>query len=125
MTLNGWVKISKNQTALEPPLSLRVCRNFGSRLRGFLFSPPPSYDQGLLFWYPRPSRLDTAIHMIGVPFPLAVIWLDQDCCVVDKRLARAWQIALIPKKAAQYIIECHPNRLKEFLEGDVIAFVSD
>jgi len=61
--------------------------------------------------------------MIGVPFCLAVIWLDSERRVVDRRIARPWQIALVPKKAAQYIIECHPQRIEEFSEGHAFEFL--
>lgn len=123
MGIGAWVKVGHSQKPLNPPLSLRVCRTFGSRLRGFLFSPPPSLDKGLLFCYSRASRFDTGIHMLGVPFPLAVIWLDKGQTVIDKRIARPWQLAIIPKHAAQYVIECHPKRLKDFLEGERVDFL--
>ncbi|PWH17811.1 MAG: hypothetical protein DDG59_07385 [Anaerolineae bacterium] len=119
----SWIRVGRAQKPFEPPLSLRVCRTFWSRGRGFLFSPPPPPDQGLLFWYSRPSRWDTAIHMLGVSFSLAVIWLDEKRRVVDRKLARPWQVALVPQKAAQYIIECHPTRLDDFHEGEIIDFI--
>ncbi len=123
MSIDAWIEVGYGQKPLNPPLSLRVCRTFASRLRGFLFSPPPSLDQGLLFCYPRASRLDTGIHMLGVPFPLGVIWLDERQTVIDKRIARPWQIALIPKQAASYVIECHPQRLNDFFEGQRVDFL--
>jgi uncharacterized membrane protein (UPF0127 family) len=61
--------------------------------------------------------------MLGVSFSLAVIWLDEKRRVVDRKLARPWQVALVPQKAAQYIIECHPTRLDDFHEGEIIDFI--
>lgn len=121
---NGtWVKVGRDHKLLDPPLSLRVCRTFGSRLKGFLLSSPPPPERGLLFWYSRPSRMDTAIHMLGVPFPLAVIWLDEHRIVVDKRVARPWQPAIVPERAAQYVIECHPQRFNDFVLGQRYEFL--
>lgn len=119
----AWVRVGRGKKPLEPQLSLKVCRTFWSRGRGFLLSPQPPLDRGLLFWYPRASRMETSIHMIGVPFPLAVIWLDKNRRVVDRKIARPWQFALVPQKAAQYIIECHPERLGDFAEGELIDFL--
>lgn len=119
----AWVRVWRGKKPLEPQLSLKVCRTFWARGRGFLFSPPPRLDQGLLFWYHWASRMDTSIHMIGVPFPLAVIWLDENRRVVDRKIARPWQFALVPQKAAQYVIECHPERLDDFAEGELIDFL--
>ncbi|GAB4475104.1 MAG: hypothetical protein Kow0088_11670 [Anaerolineales bacterium] len=123
MSAATWVKIGRNHTPLDPPLALKVCRTFSSRLRGFLFSSSPTPELGLLFWYSHPSRFDTAIHMIGVPFSLAVIWLDDNRKVIDKRIAQPWQFAIIPKSAAQYVIECHPQRECEFVIGEIIDFL--
>ncbi|MCX8061918.1 MAG: DUF192 domain-containing protein [Anaerolineales bacterium] len=121
---NGlWVQVRSAQKPIDPPLFLKVCGTFSSRLRGFLFSPPPSFDRGLLFWYSRPSRWDSGIHMLGVPFPLAAIWLDDQRVVIDRRIAHPWQIALIPQKEAQYVIECHPQRLKDFPIGLTLDFL--
>ncbi|MCS6908748.1 MAG: DUF192 domain-containing protein [Anaerolineales bacterium] len=120
-----WVKLGRNRQPLDPPLSLRVCRSFVMRLRGYLFSAPPTFEQGLLFWYLRPGRWNTAIHMIGVPFPLAVIWLNEAQLIVDKRMALPWQVALVPKRAAQYVIECHPQRLIDFSEGEKLDFLEE
>lgn len=118
-----WVRVGREREPLEPPLSLKVCRTFWSRGRGYLFLPPPSSSVGLLFWYPQASRLGSSIHMLGVSFPLAVIWLDENRRVVDRKIARPWQIALIPQRAAQFIIECHPQRLDDFSEGELIDFL--
>jgi uncharacterized membrane protein (UPF0127 family) len=119
----AWVRVGRDQKPLDPPLSLKVCRTFWARGRGFLLSSPPSADWGLLFWYPQASRLETSIHMIGVSFPLAVIWLDEHRRVVDRKIARPWQFVLVPQKAAQYVIECHPERFDDFTDGELIDFL--
>jgi uncharacterized membrane protein (UPF0127 family) len=117
------IKVGRKQQPIDPPLALKICRTFSSRLRGFLFSPPPTLQSGLLFCYSRQSRVDTAIHMVGVPFPLAVIWLDSNRRVVDKRIAQPWQLAIVPSRAAQYVIECHPQREGDFFLGETIDFL--
>lgn len=54
------------------------------------------------------GRLASAIHMLFVPFPLAVFWLDEQLQVVDKVLAQPWRLAYLPKTAARYVLELHP-----------------
>ena len=81
-------------------------------------------DQALLFAWPRAGRLDTAIHMFGMRFDLAVIWLDDERRVVDARLARAWRSILIPRAPARFVLELHPSRGPEFAVGDHIDWQS-
>lgn len=117
------VVVQNLSQALQQPLKLKVCNTFMSRLRGFLFSKAPQLGDGLLFCFDRASRLNSAIHMIGVPFPLGVLWLDEKKTVVDKCRARPWGFAFIPKKPAKYVIECSTERLTEFQIGDILQFI--
>ncbi|MFZ5810181.1 MAG: DUF192 domain-containing protein [Chloroflexota bacterium] len=118
----SWVAVSIQGKPPSPALILRVCQTFTSRLRGYLFSKPPEIERGLLFCYERESRLDAAIHMLGVPFPLGVIWLDKNQRVVDKIRALPWKIAYLPTAGSMYIIECHPHRLSDFEIGDDVQW---
>jgi uncharacterized membrane protein (UPF0127 family) len=47
-----------------------------SRVRGFLFRPAPAHGEGMLL---SPCR---AVHMIGVGYPLDVIFVNRHGCVV-------------------------------------------
>ena len=70
----------------------------------------------------RDSRLDSSIHMLFVPFDLAVIWIDSRMTVVDKVLAKSWRPAYFSKQPAQYVLEIHPARWGEFEIGDGVEF---
>ena len=77
---------------------------------------------GLLMVYTRESRLDTAIHMLGMNFDLGIVWLNSEGEVVDLGYARKWRSFLFPRVAAKYVLEIIPQRLKDFNLGDKITF---
>ena len=106
----------------QTPLQIKYCDSFLCRLRGLTFSPELAPDRGLLLVYKRDSRVDTSIHMLGVSFDLAVIWINSSMQVVDKVLAESWHLAYAAKEDAQYILEIHPDRLDEFKIGDKVLF---
>ncbi len=103
---------------LAQPLWVRLCASWWCRLRGLMGRPTLAPDDGLLFVWPRPGRLDTAIHMFGMRFDLAVVWLSTERRVVDVRLAQAWRSVLVPRAPARYVLELHPERYPDFRIGD-------
>ncbi len=107
---------------LAAPLRVIYCATFTCRLRGLTFRRELAAESGLLLVQSRESRLDAAIHMLGVWFDLAVIWLDQDYQVVDLRLARRWRPIYVPGQPAKYILEAAAGRIGEFQPGDRLNF---
>ena len=79
-------------------------------------------QRGLLLVQKRDSRMDAAIHMLGVFFDLGIVWINEAGQVVDTCLARSWRLAYVPKQPARYILEIHPDRLSEFNIGDQVRF---
>ncbi len=78
--------------------------------------------EGIVLVYKNVSITGTAIHMLGMFFDLAIIWLDADLKVVDVRQAIKWRSFIAPRKAASYVIECSLSRGAEFKIGDQIEF---
>ncbi len=107
---------------LKSPLYLSRCDTFRCRFLGLMGKRSLARDDGLLFQWPRAGRWDTAIHMLFMRFPIAVIWLDEQRRVVDARYARPWVDILVPRAAAQYVLEIHPDRLDEFTLGDEVTW---
>ncbi len=109
------------KTLFHPPsgrtFRVHYCRSFACRLRGLTFRKHIPQDWGLLLVQGRSSRLDSSIHMLFVFTDLAVIWLDDDFRVVDKVLAKAWRPFYAPAKPARYVLELHPQHLKDFSIG--------
>lgn len=104
------------------PLIVDKCDTFFTRLRGFMFQSGVARQAGLLFYQDRENRLDSAIHMFFVNFDLGVLWLDPQRRVVDRLIARRWRPYYAPSRPAKYILEIHPDRLKDFQIGDTLDF---
>lgn len=79
-------------------------------------------NEGLLLVQPRDSRLDSSIHMLFVPFDLAVFWIDSTMTVVDRIRARSWRPAYFSRLPARYILEIHPDRWDEYQPGERVEF---
>ena len=98
------------------------CDTFWKRGRGLMFRPRPPRDEAYLFIEGSESVARTAIHMLFVFFPIAVIWLDRDRRVVDKALARPFRPYYAPGRPAQYYVEGHPSLLDRVSAGDQLDF---
>lgn len=107
---------------LKAPARVRFCNSFACRLRGLMFRSHLAQDEGLLLVIERDARLDSSIHMLFVPFDLAVFWINSNMVVVDKVIARSWRPAYFPARAARYILEIHSARLDDYEIGHKVEF---
>lgn len=98
------------------------CDTFWKRGRGLMFRPALGEDEAYLFIETRESVAQTAIHMFFVFFPIAVVWLDRECRIVDKVLARPFRPYYASATPAQYFVEGHPSLLERVSVGDVLEF---
>jgi uncharacterized membrane protein (UPF0127 family) len=98
------------------------CSSFGCKLRGLMFRRTLEPEEGLLMAAPRASRTATSIHMMFMAFPIAVFWLDDSFCVVDKALALPWRLAYAPSHPARYTVEAHADRFERVQIGDCLEF---
>ncbi len=115
--------VVRNLTHPKPDLPrIQICDSFVCRLRGLMFRRRLGSDEGLLLSIARDSRLDSSIHMLFVPFDLAIFWINSERCVVDKIIARSWRPAYFPGKAARYTLEVHPDRFDDYGVGDTVEF---
>lgn len=121
--MSAFVKIQNlDREIVDLPL-ITKCNTFGSRLRGLMFRRTLGTDEGLLLVGARDQRLDSAIHMLFVPFDLAVIWINSNLQVADKVLARAWRAAYIPTRPAKYVLELHPIHFSAYDVGHTVAII--
>ena len=100
-------------------VSARWCSSFFCKLRGLSLRRPIPSGTGLLLVEGREGRWNTAIHMFGMLFDLAVIWLDAEGNVVDVRLARPWRV-YAPRNPARFTLEALPEILERVAVGDVL-----
>lgn len=98
------------------------CTSFLSRLRGLMFRRTLAAGAGIVLVEGRESRLDTAIHMLFMFFPIATVWLNANYQVVDKCLAKPWRLFYASQKPAKYVIEANPQLLDKISLGDTLRF---
>ena len=116
------VIVHNRSRPLDHLIRVVYCDAFLCQLRGLTFRHRLKSDEGLLLVQDRDSRLQAAIHMLGVWFDLAVVWINADQLIVDVCLARSWRLMYVPKRPARYVLELHAERLHDFRVGDEVFF---
>ena len=116
------VLVKNLSKVIENPVRVEYCFKFLCRLRGLMFRLRLDRDEGLLLVEKGDSRIESSIHMLFVPFDLAVFWINSKMTVVDKVLAKSWRPAYLPKSAAKYTLEIHPDRWEDYEIGDKVEF---
>jgi len=97
---------------------VKWCDTFLSKSRGLMFRRAIHEDEALVFAESRESIGLTSIHMFFVFFPIAIVWLNAERKVVDKKLAHPFRPYYAPQRPAQYYVEGHPNILNKVQIGD-------
>ncbi len=120
--MGGWRQVVKCNDRTVLVRRVVWANDFGGHLLGLMFRRNLPADEGLVLAYPRESRIDTAIHMFFVPFPIAAIFLDRDGVIVDKQLARPWRPLYVPRCPAQYVLEADPGVLERVALGERLEF---
>ena len=115
------LRIQNIDRPLQTQLWAIDCASFLCRLRGLTFQKALPFETGLLLRHERESRLDTAIHMLGVFHNLSVIWIDSKHQVADVQLARRWRPIYIPARPAQYVLEISAQRIADFRVGERVT----
>lgn len=117
-----FIQVYNQGRTIKDPARVGYADTFSTKLRGLMFRPRLDLDDGLLLAEKRDSRLDTSIHMLFVPFDLAVFWINSEMIVVDKIIAKPWRPAYLPKADARYTLEIHPDRYGDYEVGDKVEF---
>jgi uncharacterized membrane protein (UPF0127 family) len=117
-----YVEIINLDRPLSKPLQAVWCDSYLCKLRGLSWRWNLPEREALLMVHSRESRADTAIHMFGMWYDLAIVWLNEVLEVVDVRYARRWLSIIVPREPALYYLEMHTSRLKEFEIGDRLSF---
>lgn len=90
------------------------------RRQGLMYRQQLEKNAGMLFIYSRPG--DYRIWMKNTLIPLAVIWLDEQAILIDKKILYPCRSNNCPVTAAsaasKYILELHPAEFDRFHEGD-------
>jgi uncharacterized membrane protein (UPF0127 family) len=115
--------INQSQPLVEP-VHAGYCDSFWCRLKGLMFHPSLSFQEGLLLVYPRDNRRDASIHMLWMYTDLAVVWINRAHTVVDICLAKRGKLAYVPQKPASFVLEMAPERIQDFKIDDQILIKS-
>jgi uncharacterized membrane protein (UPF0127 family) len=118
----NFIHVNNLNKMIDQPARVGYCDSFICKLRGLMFRSRLPLDEGLLLVEKRDSRIDTSIHMLFVPFDLAVFWINSEMIVVDKIIAKSWRPAYFPKADARFTLEIHPDRLGDYEIGDKVEF---
>jgi uncharacterized membrane protein (UPF0127 family) len=114
------VLVSNITSAFKSPLLLKKCSSFSSKLAGLMFQKNISENYGIILMEKKEGKISTSIHMFFMNFDIGVIWLNQKKQVVDIRIAKKWHPYYASKEPAQFTLEIHPSRLKDFHLRDQI-----
>jgi len=107
-----WEEVWNETRGERLPLRVRRCGSFLCRARGLTFRRRLEEDEALRLVGSRESRIETAIHMFFVFFPIAAVWLDGGGRVVDARLARPFRPLYVPRGPARDVLEGPPELLQ-------------
>lgn len=117
-----WIEV-RDATSGELILSsVRRCSAFSCRLRGLTFRRALGEDEGLLLVGQHESRIDTAIHMLFVFFPIAVVWLDCANRVVDAKVAVPFQPLCVSGARAKDVLEGPSDLIQRISVGQKLCF---
>lgn len=122
--MTGFVLVRNLDRQSYNPPRAALCDTFLSRWRGLMGRRQLQSDEGVLLVGGRDSRADAAIHMLFVRFDLAVFWINSDMRVVDKVVARSWQLAYVPGSPARYVLELHPDHFSGYDIGNKVEIVN-
>lgn len=117
-----WLSVWNETRGQRLPVRARRCASFLCRLRGMTFRRRFAAGEALLLVGGRESRVETAIHMLFVFFPIAAVWLDGDGQVVDTCRARPFRPLYVPRGPARDVLEGPPDLLKWVAVGERLRF---
>ncbi len=102
---------------------VRYLKDFFNKARGLRFTKRLRPGQAIILAGNTESQLVTMIDMLFVFFSIDIIWLNKEKTVVDVRNnVKPFTPLLLPKKAAQYVIELPAGTARSIAIGDKIRF---
>jgi uncharacterized protein len=101
------------------------CDTFWSKFKGLMFKKQIPIYSGILLVEKHDSIIDTSIHMLFMQFDIAVVWINGDHQVVDRRIAKKWRPAYSPAKPARFVLETTTDQLDNFEINDHVIIEMD
>jgi uncharacterized membrane protein (UPF0127 family) len=116
------LSLNNATTPHSTDIHLTLCNTFFLKFKGLMFQKEIIPSEGLVFDEFKDTKINTAIHMLFMRFPIGVLWVNSDHVIVSKVLAKPWKLMYSPEKPARYVIEVHPEVLNYYQVGDTIIF---
>lgn len=85
-------------------INIKHANNFFEKLRGLMFTSKHNFNYALIFHMDN-AKIRNGIHMLFVFYPILVLFLDENKCVVDKVILPPFYPLYTPKSECKYIIE--------------------
>ncbi len=100
---------------------VEIAKTHLQRMRGLMFAPKPDY--ALILCMPQESRINSAIHMLFVFYPIDVLFLNSKKRVVDKVAGlKPFSLGYAPKRPAKYVVELPEGLGKKAKIGDLLSW---
>ncbi len=99
-----------------------LANTFFARTIGLMFKGSMSKDEGLLIEFPSWTS-SRAIHGFFMRFPIDLIFIDKETCVVDVRTLIPWRL-YDPKVNCKWVLEVNQGTTnkKDIRTGDKLEF---
>ncbi len=120
--MSRWGSVINLSRSGEHLIRARWCQSFLCKAWGLTFRRALDEDEGLLLVEHSEGRINTAITMWFMFFPITVAWLDKEFRVVDIKLARPWRNYL-PSAPAKYMLEGPLTMMERLSLGDQLEWV--
>lgn len=105
-------------------LDVVLMDSFFKRLKGLMFTKQLRNFHGALFINKNENILDSAIHMLFMNYNIAVFWMDNSNRIVDKKIAKKWNLLYYPNSKASKILETHEEIFDEIQLGEQLIIES-
>ena len=95
---------------------------FFKKIKGLMFRSKLDSDSVMVFIFKKPTKVN--IHMLFVPFPIDIIFLDANKRIVSFKSLRAWIGFAFSKKKISYLLEANKGFITKhnLKEGDYLYF---
>ncbi len=106
-------------------IRVQYCDTFWTKFKGLMFRRGLVDNSGVLLAENRDSILNTSIHMFFMFFDIAVVWINSQNTVVDKKIAHKGHPSYVPSKPARYVLEAPISAISSFEVDDHVSIEID
>lgn len=89
---------------------------------GLMFASKKRIDKGICLVMPikKDVKFGASVTMFFCFFPMEILFVNSNFCVVDKVILKPWRLNYTPKSACMYVIESSVGKFKDINIKDII-----